>query len=721
MRTVSWGQRKETTKHEPHLHHQGGLAIPTRHKKNNTTRKIFRQAGAIAVMAGVGFMIVQSTFLWDMTHRQREFSYWSTSPSVMDSTITKTSSPPSRLSSSSSSSSLVYPNLLYIGVPKAGTTATSEWIFSQPQVCHAQLLDKEPRFMEKEVQFFNTYNRFVKGNEFYAQHFQHCQNNNTTLLIDSTPNYLKWAPRIRAFYQQHQPQTNKNLKIIVSLRDPMARELSFYNHKVCEFLETRNDNGWYKDILLKNDGQKTIMTFDEYVDQVVIPNLSNPDADNLSMYARYLKEWFEWLDRRHQILVLSYDELQSDTKLYQSRVTQFLNQTSELVFQGEIPASNQKKSCLQKVIVMNCETQAKLQKIFGPMNQQLYRLLKEYPGPWMEQTPFPEFQIGTCHPSSNSLTTSPAVSASSPTIIYPNVLYIGVQKAGTTSVTHWLFSQPSVCHAQPLDDEPPFFAKEVHFFNYLPRFSKGKEFYAKHFQHCQKNIPNNLNHPVILDATPNYLKWAPRIHSFYQQAAAGGVVGLDKSLKILVSLRDPMARELSNYNHKVWEFIQSNNTNEWYADVTKNVNGTTTIMSFEDYADEFILFNIFWKKDQENLSLYAKYLKEWFERFDRTNILVLSYDELKRDSRKLQWRLNMFLKNPTTSEEPLFQGDIPIAYHSNEKHFPQKVDVMSCRTRAKLQMVFEPMNQQLYRLLQEYPGPSMEQNPFPAFDIPKCV
>lgn len=307
--------------------------------------------------------------------------------------------------------------------------------------------------------------------------------------------------------------------------------------------------------------------------------------------------------------------------------------------------------------------------------------------------------------STTSVSTTPPNSTEQPPPVYPNVLYVGAQKAGTSAVSAWLFLQTeSVCHAEVMAGEPHYYDKEVHMFDQEDRFNKGKEFYAEHFKHCHHNSSD-----IILDATPNYFSWADRIHFFFRHARKDK--NLLEDLKIMVSLRDPIARELSLYNHKLSTYYSNNNKllEFWHDDIVKTNGDPRT---FDEYVDEFLIPNLDDPYNGENFSLYARHLKEWFLMFPREQILVLGYDEFRNDVEKLKWRVKTFLGHWE------FDGEVPL---SNTQKFSQKVLVISCEAQEKLRKIFEPLNQELYDLLEEYPGPGMEQRPFPPFEIGECV
>lgn len=114
----------------------------------------------------------------------------------------------------------------------------------------------------------------------------------------------------------------------------------------------------------------------------------------------------------------------------------------------------------------------------------------------------------------------------------PELLIIGAQKCGTTALHDALSKHPEVHPA--CDPVTGQVVKEMHFFSL--NYDKGVDWYASHFQ---PDHPSS-NPGVCLDASPSYLCHkivAPRL---------GRVVGTSK---LIISLRDPVRRAMSQYNH----------------------------------------------------------------------------------------------------------------------------------------------------------------------------
>ena len=242
-------------------------------------------------------------------------------------------------------------------------------------------------------------------------------------------------------------------------------------------------------------------------------------------------------------------------------------------------------------------------------------------------------------------------------------------------VSDWLF-KGGVCQAETFPGEPTYFAKEAHFFDKKDRYAQGIEFYAKRFQHCL----DSGNTEFIMDATPDYLTFPEQIFDIYSNS---GTDALSK-LKLIVILREPISRELSLYNHKI-EYAESH--------------------TFEDHADLVLR-----EKPNPHFASNGKYvdhLKKFASFISRDMLLVLSYDEMKMNPEKTQWRIQQFLGRE-------FPGELPtLNLHEN----PNKLRVVSPRARQVLEPFFKDKNEELYEFLEMNPGPWMEQRPFPHFHL----
>ena len=145
----------------------------------------------------------------------------------------------------------VWPTVFIIGAPKAGTTSIASLLFKHSGFC------RPLGVMKKETHFFSSTRTYAHGRDGYLKHFGHdskcaqpvsparADRANFThqpILagkvhwgskrhVDATPNYMRVveAPgRIAATLPR---ALLPHLKFIVALREPVSRDLSWFNHQ----------------------------------------------------------------------------------------------------------------------------------------------------------------------------------------------------------------------------------------------------------------------------------------------------------------------------------------------------------------------------------------------------------------------------------------------------------------------------------------------------------
>lgn len=183
----------------------------------------------------------------------------------------------------------------------------------------------------------------------------------------------------------------------------------------------------------------------------------------------------------------------------------------------------------------------------------------------------------------------------------PNLLVVGVPKAGTGSLFAYLTQHRDVCGA----DE-----KEVGYFNfYNPQRYSGDpppvESYRAHFAHC-------AGERYAVEATPTY--------SYGGRPVITAVRSVLSSPKIILSLRDPVDRLWSAYTFQ------------------RALGNITGLRSFDEYL------RICERRRQEgsplvprdhlhglHIGFYADYLDSWLEEFG-SDLRVVFAEELSRDA-----------------------------------------------------------------------------------------
>lgn len=187
------------------------------------------------------------------------------------------------------------------------------------------------------------------------------------------------------------------------------------------------------------------------------------------------------------------------------------------------------------------------------------------------------------------------------------------------------------------------------------------------------------------------------------------------SVKIIVILREPVSRELSLYNHLAFECRRLGTAEsgaripcgyEWHRQVEKS---DGSVMSFDDFVLERSI-PAFGRDAGPGRStrhgMYALHLRQWFDLFDREQILVLSYDEMLNHPETFQGRIQTFLGHKISGR----------MNPSNVNDSSHKVRHPTPEAKEALLSVLSPLNSKLYELLDANPGPLMEKRPFPKFN-----
>ena len=168
----------------------------------------------------------------------------------------------------------------------------------------------------------------------------------------------------------------------------------------------------------------------------------------------------------------------------------------------------------------------------------------------------------------------------------PNLLIIGAQKCGTTSLHAYLDLHPDVHMAAE---------KELDFFIADRAWRNGPGWYAQRFRD---------DAAVRGEASPNYTAWP--VWDGVPERAASLVPGA----RLVYLVRDPIERIESHYLQRRLEDGQRGDI-------------ATVIGDVGDPQNLFVA-----------RSRYATQLERWLEHFDQEHVLVLEAEDLRRDRRR---------------------------------------------------------------------------------------
>eukprot|EP00112_Aurelia_sp_Birch-Aquarium-sp1_P026104 Seg904.7 transcript_id=Seg904.7/GoldUCD/mRNA.D3Y31 product="Heparan sulfate glucosamine 3-O-sulfotransferase 4" protein_id=Seg904.7/GoldUCD/D3Y31 len=254
----------------------------------------------------------------------------------------------------------------------------------------------------------------------------------------------------------------------------------------------------------------------------------------------------------------------------------------------------------------------------------------------------------------------------------PNALIIGVKKGGTKALLVFLRVHPDIQACN----------KEVHFFD--KNYQKGIQWY-------KRRMPRSYPNEITLEKSPRY---------FVDQHVPKRVYEMSPSIKLLIILRDPVKRAISDYAHMktrkkkylmkkdIEEILWNNKTGKFNSSAQFLRNG-----------------------------LYAVFLKRWLRYFPREQIHIVNGDEfIKRpgsEVMKVQKFLNLdmqidetdFVYNKTKQfyciknkfidrRTTRHKDSICLGKSKGRKH-----PYVSQKTLQAIREFYRPHNEELYKLV----------------------
>lgn len=163
----------------------------------------------------------------------------------------------------------------------------------------------------------------------------------------------------------------------------------------------------------------------------------------------------------------------------------------------------------------------------------------------------------------------------------------GAQKSGTTFLHHCLQRHEAI-----------FFPKrpqELHFFD-TQNYDKGLEWYAEHFTDVQSS------HTAIGQTAPSYI---------FVPHTAARIAGALPQVKLIFVLRNPIDRAYSHYWH---EFKYGHEILTFEEAILQSLAGTRNNSRRFSYIER---------------GMYAQQLKRYLDVFDKSQMLVLKFEELR--------------------------------------------------------------------------------------------
>jgi len=188
----------------------------------------------------------------------------------------------------------------------------------------------------------------------------------------------------------------------------------------------------------------------------------------------------------------------------------------------------------------------------------------------------------------------------------PDVLIIGAQRSGTSSLYKYLGRHPNVA---------PSLRKEIEYFTV--DYPRGELWYRAHFPLTVRRLVASARRRsfVTFEATPDYL---------FDPRAPGRAQRLVPAAKLIVMLRDPAERAVSHYHHSVRNGLEELDIGEALRSEDERLAGEVE----RALADPTYPALALRRYSYVARGCYAEQIERWLEHYRRDQLLVVRSADL---------------------------------------------------------------------------------------------
>lgn len=260
----------------------------------------------------------------------------------------------------------------------------------------------------------------------------------------------------------------------------------------------------------------------------------------------------------------------------------------------------------------------------------------------------------------------------------PDAILIGAKKSGTRALLTFISIHPNVSTANP----------EIHFFD---------KFYHLGIDWYRSQMPFATDDQIVIEKTPKYLvdpKVAQRVHN------------MNKNVKLIVILRNPISRAISEFVQTQWKQKRD------IFDVEQQAKRFTRMLYQNKRGNSTIRKN--WSVIRNGI--YVKHIKNWLKYFPLTSFIFINGDNLVRNPHEEMIKLQEFLNLKPVINEKNF------VMTKQKKGFPcirirPDSDRIKCLNDQKgrrhprissnviqdLDMFYKPFNKEFFELINQKP------------------
>ena len=253
----------------------------------------------------------------------------------------------------------------------------------------------------------------------------------------------------------------------------------------------------------------------------------------------------------------------------------------------------------------------------------------------------------------------------------PNLIILGAEKSGTTSLTYYLDEHPEILmHSE----------KEIHFFD--EQFHKGTEWYFNQFI----NLDNKIKYAG--ECTPFYL---------YLPSIPDKIYSTIPDAYFIIILRNPITRAYSKYWHQIGGGFEYLTFEEAIKKEEERINECIEYKRFYSYLDA---------------GIYHEQIQRYYRLFDKKKIHILFFEEFLINPQEYLNQIYDFLglsyKESTRINEIKNKRTVPFSI-SFQKYINKKINIDNNIKKAEQRPLIWKILTKANKILPIYEYPKLKQ------------
>ena len=192
------------------------------------------------------------------------------------------------------------PDVFIIGAQKGGTTSLSGFLMHRVKYFVESFKRKEPHFFDSHFDD-QSFNDYIKG--FIEERDRHGNSSHYYSSLDSSPAYFRTPKVWQRMKKLYSPECLKQKKFILSLREPISRDFSWFSHMYGECKK-------YNIAFCPSKGGRDFHdTFHDYVKRTHQGGAQSGDG----FYLKNLKSFLDFIPRS-QLFIINFESLVDESQ-----------------------------------------------------------------------------------------------------------------------------------------------------------------------------------------------------------------------------------------------------------------------------------------------------------------------------------------------------------------------------------------------------------------------